>query len=280
MPFGLLLGDCNPGPPTHWIPLRAKQGHLILLHSKHRDNPELYDPETGELTEGGKQRMAALESLTGTQRERLLHGKWVMPEGAIYSSFRDEIHKIATPHLEPYWPRVVGIDPTGAYVAAVWLAFDPRQKVLIVYREYYEEFGLTTRQHVVNMLAASGYNANGQAMQMGAEPILAWVGGGPSERQQRMDFASHGIPIIEPANYDVWHGIDKVHELIKDNSIYISEDCPNLLTEFGSYRRMVDKAGNVLDKIQDDEKYHLLSALRYIINWLSGPETSITIGHR
>jgi hypothetical protein len=130
------------------------------------------------------------------------------------------------------------------------------------------------------MLAASGYNANGQAMQMGAEPILAWVGGGPSERQQRMDFASHGIPIIEPANYDVWHGIDKVNELLRDNSLYVTEDCPNLLTEIGSYRRAVDKAGNMTDQIFEKEKAHLLDSLRYVINWLSGPETSITIGRR
>lgn len=82
-----LIGDCNPGPSTHWIPALATQGSLRMIQSNHRDNPTLFDPQTGLITEQGKLSMASLEALTGVRRKRLLEGKWVAAEGIVYEAF-------------------------------------------------------------------------------------------------------------------------------------------------------------------------------------------------
>ncbi|NIV30654.1 MAG: terminase, partial [Anaerolineae bacterium] len=104
-----VIGDCNPSSPTHWIRQRAQAGALTFFESTHRDNPELFDQETGEITEAGKQRLGVLKRLTGSRLMRLYHGMWAAPEGAIYDILDEERHRVAAfepPHL---WPRIVGI---------------------------------------------------------------------------------------------------------------------------------------------------------------------------
>jgi phage terminase large subunit len=92
MPYTMTFGDCNPGPKQHWIRERAKVGSLKLVQTTHKDNPTLFDPATGKITEQGKRTMARLERLTGMRRERLLLGHWATAEGAVYDMFDRAIH--------------------------------------------------------------------------------------------------------------------------------------------------------------------------------------------
>lgn len=80
LPFGQVFGDCNPGPPMHWIKQRPS---IRLLESRHENNPMLYDAE-GQLTEQGIKTMATLEKLTGARAQRLGKGLWVSAEGTVY----------------------------------------------------------------------------------------------------------------------------------------------------------------------------------------------------
>src|SRR3990172_6268513 len=86
---GLLLGDCNPGPPTHWIKARSQ---ITMLESRHEDNPILYD-DAGTITEQGKRTMVILDALTGVRKERLRHGRWVSAEGTVYE-FDQALHLV------------------------------------------------------------------------------------------------------------------------------------------------------------------------------------------
>lgn len=88
-PYGLLFGDCNPGPPTHWIWGRHLGKQIKLFESRHQDNPVLYDQATGLITEQGKRTMERLESLTGYRRARLFEGRWVQAEGIVYDTWLD-----------------------------------------------------------------------------------------------------------------------------------------------------------------------------------------------
>lgn len=104
-----LIGDCNPGPSTHWIPALASQGSLRMIQSYHRDNPTLYDPKTGELTEQGKISIASLEALTGVRKKRLYEGKWVAAEGIVYEAFDKNTHMRAAPISEIRY-HIAGVD--------------------------------------------------------------------------------------------------------------------------------------------------------------------------
>jgi hypothetical protein len=260
LPWNQTIGDANPASPTHWIISRRRKGTLTYFESRHKDNPELYDPETGEITEGGKRRIGALARLTGSRKKRLYHGLWAPPEGAIYEVFDEDCHKVKSFVPPAHWPRIVGIDPLGAYVAAVWLAWDPGAGVLNVYREYCEPFGITTAGHVDNMLKLS---LN--------EGIFAWIGGAKSERQVRADFQGAGIPLLEPPFADVWVGIDRVNDLLSTFGLVVHDCCEGLLSELGDYRRKMDKQGRPMETIEGKGTYHLLDGLRYACAWLTEP---------
>jgi phage terminase large subunit len=260
IPYNQVIADCNPSHPTHWIRTRARTGALTLFESTHRDNPELYDQGTGEITPEGKRRLAALKRLTGARLLRLYHGLWSVAEGAIYGVF-DEAHHVVKAFDPPkLWPRAVGIDPFGAYTAAVWVAYDPENAKLNVYREYLKPFGLTV----------GGHSENFKKLSQG-EPVFRWVCGAKSERSWRLEYQASGIPVTEPPIVDVWLGIDRIYQLLKDWQLVVHDSCPGLLSEIGSYRRKMDRAGNVTDTIEDKSSFHLLDALRYVIAALTQP---------
>jgi len=259
MPYTQIIADANPAHPSHWIISRSREGKLTRFNSSHKDNPVLYDQSTGELTPAGKKRLAVLSNLSGVRRMRLFLGLWAAPEGAIYEVFDETRHKVKAISIPISWPRFAGVDPIGAYVAAVWIAYDPQSQVFHVYREYCEPFGIPTREHVKNMLELSQ-----------GEFISWWATGGPSERQQRMDFQSHGLPACKPGVADVWAGIDRIIEALDGGELVIHDSCPKLLDEIGSYSRPIGNDGlPVENKIADKDRFHCLDSLRY--GWV-GPE--------
>jgi hypothetical protein len=260
MPYSQTIGDCNPASPTHWIKGRAREGTLTLFESTHRDNPELYDQATGQITDVGEQRVGRLRTLSGSRLMRLYHGLWAAPEGAIYDVFDEEKHVVASFDPPPIWPRIVGIDPFGAHVAAVWLAFDSRNGILNLYREYLEPFGLTTAGHAENV----------KKMTRG-ESVFAWVCGAKSERAWRLEWEAAGVPVVEPPIADVWVGIDRVYQLLKEFRLVVHDCCTGLLSEIGDYRRKLDKRGQATETIEDKSAYHLLDATRYAVAWLLEP---------
>jgi hypothetical protein len=193
--------------------------------------------------------------------------------------YEEETHKVKSFAPPAHWPRFVGVDPYGAKVAAVWVAYDAQGGALHVYWEYVEPFGITTGQHAEQILALSGYTARGQPTEK-AERIYAWVGGGPSERQQRLDYAGFGLPLVESPVHDVWAGIDHIAGLMHEGRLFIHDCCVNLLSEIGEYRRKQNqRTGEFTDQIENKEQYHGTDSLRYVLGWLtgSGEETQDTV---
>lgn len=84
MPYQQIIGDCNPGPPTHWIKVRAMSGRLLMLDSKHEDNPAC-TPED----------IATLDALTGVRYLRLRLGIWAAAEGLVYDEWDPTIHRLS-----------------------------------------------------------------------------------------------------------------------------------------------------------------------------------------
>ena len=99
-PYTVMLGDCNPDAGDHWILKRATAGALTLLHSKHEDNPTLFD-EHGVMTEQGRRTMATLEALTGVRKQRLRYGLWVGAEGQYFDMWDADTHVIDAPRQIP-----------------------------------------------------------------------------------------------------------------------------------------------------------------------------------
>lgn len=134
MPYAQVIGDANPGPPTHWILHRPS---LRVIESRHEDNPTLFDHASGTWTERGLVTLAVLDALPGVRRARGRYGKWVAAEGQVYEDFDRAVHLVDRFDVPESWPRLWAIDfgYTNPFVWQEW-ARDPDGRLYLV-REIY-----------------------------------------------------------------------------------------------------------------------------------------------
>lgn len=85
--YGMVLAECNPASPTHFIWSMHLAGLLTLIESRHVDNPRLYNQVTGDITPQGAVTIDRLKNLTGYRRARLYEGRWVQAEGIVYDQW-------------------------------------------------------------------------------------------------------------------------------------------------------------------------------------------------
>jgi hypothetical protein len=183
------------------------------------------------------------------------------PPGLIYDVFREEVHRVQAFPIPVEWPVIVGVDPLGTVICALLIAFDPDKQQLHIFDEYYEPYGKTTREHV----EALRQKCHGRR-------VIAFVGGGPSERQARLDWTAAGIPLLPPSIWSVESGIDRVYGLFKTLGLVVHSSCRYTLAELGTYSRKVDKDGIVLAAIASKDDFHTLDCTRYAVSWLTNPE--------
>lgn len=143
-----VFGDCNPGPPTHWI--KQRDG-LKLFNSRHEDNPTLHDGQ--DWTEQGRRTLAILDGLTGVRKKRGRYGLWVAAEGQVYE-FDPVIHEIDNFTIPASWRRfcVVDYGYTNPFVCQWWAIDDDGRMYL--YREIYMS-GRTVKRHAQQIRALS-----------------------------------------------------------------------------------------------------------------------------
>ena len=138
LPIAFLLGDCNPSTPNHWILQQRKAGKIEYFEMTYKDNPEIYDQETGEMVVGGERRMQKLLNLEGVRYKRGYEGVWASAEGLVFETFSPEIHIIDKFDIPKEWHRYLSIDWGFRNPAScIWWARDPDNR-LYAYKEIYK----------------------------------------------------------------------------------------------------------------------------------------------
>lgn len=143
MPVQQLIADTNPDSPVHWLKQRHIAGQLVMLESRHEENPTIWDRVAGTWTEKGIGDISKLDALTGPRKERLRYGKWVQAEGVVYEGWDRAVHVIDLPKgPSTEWSRWWAIDfgYNDPFVWQEWLK--DKDGRLILYREIYETKGL------------------------------------------------------------------------------------------------------------------------------------------
>jgi hypothetical protein len=166
VPYQQLLADVNPGAPTHWMKQREKRHSLVMLESRHEDNPYLWDTYDSKneqhgatpwegfgWTPKGRAYIAKLDALTGVRYDRLRLGKWSAAEGSVYDEWNPDIHLIDRFDIPRGWPRVWTVDfgYTNPFVWQAW-AYDGDGR-LFRYREIYRTQRIT-EDHAKDILKA------------------------------------------------------------------------------------------------------------------------------
>jgi len=131
-PTPMLFGDCNPGAEDHWI---LKRPTLKLFHSKHLDNPALYD-EDGRLTAQGKRTITTLRSLTGIRKARLCDGLWVGAEGQYFEVWDADLHTSEAFEIPEDWPVWGALDYGWAHPTAFGLFTQDNDGVIYLVGEH------------------------------------------------------------------------------------------------------------------------------------------------
>jgi phage terminase large subunit len=136
VPYQQLIADCNPDRPNHWLHEKTRTGEVVMLESRHEDNPTLYLPD-GSLTASGASYISRLDALTGVRYQRLRRGLWVAAEGLVYDDYDPAVHLIDRFDIPDNWPRywVIDFGFTNPF-AHQWWAEDPDGR-LYLYREIY-----------------------------------------------------------------------------------------------------------------------------------------------
>lgn len=152
--FQQLIGDCNPGHPTHWLLERAARGQLQHLVSQHEDNPRYFYTDGTPTTEGVDY-IARLDSLTGVRYLRLRKNIWAAAEGVIYENFDPAIHVIDRFAVPDSWERIEAVDfgYTNPFVWQDW-ALDPDGRALLVNEIYMT--GRLVEDHAKQILQVRG----------------------------------------------------------------------------------------------------------------------------
>jgi hypothetical protein len=170
----------------------------------------------------------------------------------IYNAF-DPQTMIQKPFAIPdEWKRYVGLDFGSTHMCAIFLAEDPADHRLYLYKEY--------------LAGDKSIFQHSYDIREGEKRIDRACGGAQSEKQWRTEFSRSGIWVEEPPITDVDLGISRVYAQFRQANIIIFDTCYGILDEIGRYRRKRDGLGVVQDEIENKSDYHHLDALRYIIS--------------
>lgn len=188
-------------------------------------------------------------------------GLWDLPPGIIFDVFDPDRDAIAPRHIPSSWPVLVGIDPIGTHTTAIGFAFDEENGQLHLYDEYYHPYGRTTAEHVEAVLK-----------KFPKHRVVAYVGGGPSERQARLDWQAAGLNLQAPPVYDVESGIDALYGLFKQKQLLVHRNNIHFIDELGTYSRPLDEndepTAGIADKGGND---HCIDGARYAAVWAVKP---------
>lgn len=264
--FGYLIGDTNPGHPTHWLKQRCDRGKTTLWDTRHEANPIMY---TGTAwTAAGRRYLANLDQLTGTRRKRLRDGLWAVGEGLWFDSFDPDRHVKPEAEYDPALPAFLAVDP-GVFTGAV--LFQVRdvggEKFANVFADYLSQ-GLSAERNADALTTLISERTNGAGVALAySDP----AGGaknpiGPTVFQE---YERRGLRLNpwSAANPSVAASLDNVEQLLNPIGgiprLTLHPRCNRLVDAFASYKR-AKKADQWVDWPEDPQHpaEDLIDALR------------------
>lgn len=247
-----IFAATNPGPPSHYLYLMFfEQQRGEVFQASSLENPELPQDYKGRLAE-----------FTGTYYQRYVLGRWVGMEGLVYSAFDERICVIPRFEIPVAWLVYSGHDFGLANPAALFYAEDSSTGNFYLFAEYLPGGGRGIYDHVEAFKSIVKDYA-----------VIKRSGGSHQEEEIRQGYASQGWPISEPKySKDKRYQIQKVQAMHRLNKIFVFSDLKEYLREKLSFAYEKGQDGTFEEKIEDESKFHLMAAERYILSDFT-PET-------
>jgi phage terminase large subunit len=279
MPYQQIIGDCNPGPPTHWLKARCDRGATLMLYSRHEDNPSITE-----------ERLNVLRALTGVRYLRLYLGQWAAAEGMVYDGWDTSVHKIGLTQLIQWnilapdgkinrkgVKRVLaGVDWgwTNPGVVQIW-AIDSDGRIYLIHEVY-------QTQRVDDWWVAKGKELKAR---FGIEQFVC----DPAEPAYIAKFKSAGLNAVEAIN-DIAPGVSAMQSRLKVAGdgrprLYVYENALQerdetrvevhqpfcFEGEINEYVWPKSKDGQPVKEVPVKVNDHAMDVARYICMWLGEP---------
>lgn len=211
---------------------------------------------------------AILEKMPAWRFDMQYGGFFTMPAGLIYSCFDyglNTCEDFTVSRLSIY----PGMDFGKINTAGLAVADDPSTGILYVIGEYHAGAKRTYADHVASMRALTVPSAGGKWLAPGCG------GNKHGEDGWREAYRMHGLPLDEPPEGNIEVQIQSVWSLLSQRKLmFFRQGAADTIGDVQHYSRKVDQDGNVLDAIDEDQKWHRLAALRYIVSKLRPPRAA------
>ncbi len=244
-----------------WIAAHEdRSGRWEAFHFTSNDNPYISSVALKEIINEVGMSRATYQAEIMAQDDEMAQTKLV------YGMWNESVCKIPRFEIPANWPRFSGHDfgtanPAAIFLAQVQLPLPPgapnyiRMHDLIAYREYAPGPGFSTLQHVDRFNEfTTGHN------------VVKSIGGNQTtEEEIRQGYRNIGWNIETPVLKGVKAQIDRVHNLMETNRLYVFNDLVGLLDELFNCLWKLDNDGRITNDIDNEAKYHFCACLRYIL---------------
>lgn len=227
-PWLQIILTTNPGPPNHWINQRLILGGEAAVYlSGAKDNP--HNPATY---------LGILNTLTGTQYQRLVLGKWVQAEGVIYDNFSAYTDGNVSEEAEfnPAWPVVWGVD--DGYAEGRGKGTDSYHPRVFLLGQYTPQGGLNIFAEYYKTLEVEEASLKAVLEMPYPRPEIAYVDSSAAQLKARI--WGYSIQTFG-ATHVVTEGIKNLRRLICDGNevrlLKIHPRCTHFIGEMQSYSR-------------------------------------------
>lgn len=254
MPYQQIIADCNPSGPTHWLKVRADDGGMNRIMSRHEDNPAVTQEYLGQLAR-----------LTGHRKDRLFKGTWTAAEGMIYDTW-DAAKFVMSRKPEDMKRWIMSIDEGFANPCAMYLYGVDGDGRVHVFREFYR-----TKQKEQDVVAA--------AKELYGLQNVEYVVVDPSAAKLIAALTDNNISTV-PADNSVYEGIiacqDYIH--VGDDGrprLTVDPECTNFVREIEGYQWATGNTGIQDKPVKVND--HAMDALRYAVMYLAQTSGSMEL---
>ena len=235
--------NCNPASPQHWFynewVCQPEKHNAIRLHFLLEDNPSL-----------SQRIIDRYKSMyTGVFYNRYILGEWCVAEGLVYDFGEDNIVDEVPSNGEYY----ISIDygTMNPFSAGLWCVVGGNA---VRVKEFYyngRKTGVqrTDEQYCDDIEAlANGYNIKRVIVDPSAASFIAAL--------RKRNFS------VIKANNEVFDGIRRTAEFLREGKIKIHRSCSDSIAEFGLYRWDEKASSDTVIKEND----HAMDDIRYFVN--------------